>query len=130
MGKRKPRKSLLDPHKPFVDKLLEEGEAVLGGQMQTATVLFTDIRSFTTISEQLGPHETVTMLNEYFSIMVDLILEHGGILDKYIGDAVMAWWGATTSQEDDAERAVLAGLAILGVHLVFYPWPDQCASWS
>ena len=90
-----------------VDQLLESGEDALGGVYQTATVLFSDIRSFTTISEKIGARATVAMLNEYFSDMVDLIDQHDGILDKYIGDAIMAVFGAPFTGEQDAENAVL-----------------------
>jgi len=90
-----------------VDQLLESGEDALGGVYQTATVLFSDIRSFTTISEKIGARATVVMLNEYFSDMVDLIDQHDGILDKYIGDAIMAVFGAPFTGEQDAENAVL-----------------------
>lgn len=89
-----------------VDQLLESGEDALGGVSQTATVLFSDIRSFTTISEKIGARATVAMLNEYFSDMVDLIDQHDGILDKYIGDAIMAVFGAPFTGEQDAENAV------------------------
>ena len=99
--------------KELADKLLEEGEAVLGGKMQTATVVFTDIRSFTSISERLGAQETVKMLNEYFSIMVDVIMANGGILDKYIGDAIMAVFGAPFSGEQDADNAVNTAIGML-----------------
>ena len=90
-----------------VDQLLESGKDALGGVYQTATVLFSDIRSFTTISEKIGARATVAMLNEYFSDMVDLIDQHDGILDKYIGDAIMAVFGAPFTGEQDAENAVL-----------------------
>jgi adenylate cyclase len=99
--------------KEVADKLLEEGESALGGMMQHATVLFTDIRSFTTISEKLGPQETVRMLNDYFSIMVDIILSNGGILDKYIGDAIMAVFGAPFSTPEDADNAVRTATLML-----------------
>lgn len=99
--------------KEVADKLLEEGESALGGQITKASVLFSDIRSFTSISERLGAQETVKMLNDYFSIMVDIILENGGILDKYIGDAMMAVFGAPFSSLEDSDKAVKAGIGML-----------------
>ncbi len=66
----------------IADKLIEQGSDMLGGAMVKCTVLFSDIRSFTSISERIGPVETVRLLNDYFSIMVDIVLEHHGILDK------------------------------------------------
>lgn len=99
--------------KEIADKLLEEGEAVLGGKLLKCSVLFSDIRSFTTISERMGAQETVKMLNEYFGIMVDIILGHGGILDKYIGDAIMAVFGAPFSTPHDTDNAVKAAIDML-----------------
>jgi adenylate cyclase len=101
--------------KEVADKLLQEGDAVLGGQIQTATVLFTDIRSFTTIAERLGAHQTVQLLNEYFTLMVDVILDHGGILDKYIGDAIMAVFGAPFCGPHDADNAVQTAVGMMRV---------------
>ena len=97
----------------LVEKLLDEGEAALGGKVQRASVLFTDIRSFTTISERIGAQETVKLLNEYFGIMVDVILDKGGILDKYIGDAIMAVFGAPFAHAEDADHAVHAAIGML-----------------
>ena len=93
-------------NKEVADQLLAEGESALGGTDQHVSILFSDVRSFTTISETLGARETVSMLNEYFEEMVDVILQNGGILDKYIGDAIMALFGAPFAGEHDADNAV------------------------
>ena len=96
--------------KEVADRLLEDGESALGGTLQETTVLFSDIRSFTSLSEQVGPVETVQMLNEYFGIMVDQIMSNDGILDKYIGDAIMAVFGAPFATGRDADNALTAAL--------------------
>ncbi len=92
--------------KEVADKLLESTENMLGGQLQEATIFFSDIRDFTSISEKNGPTETVALLNEYFTIMVDIIFKYKGILDKYIGDAVMAVYGAPFPGDQDPDAAV------------------------
>ncbi|HVS33792.1 MAG TPA: adenylate/guanylate cyclase domain-containing protein [Thermoanaerobaculia bacterium] len=94
--------------KEVADQLLEGGEAVLGGKVQRVSILFSDIRSFTTVSESIGAKETVSMLNEYFEEMVDVIFRNQGILDKYIGDAIMALFGAPFNTVHDADHAVAA----------------------
>jgi adenylate cyclase len=97
----------------IADQLLKGGEDILGGKNMEVTILFSDLRSFTTISENLGPHGTVAMLNEYFTIMVDCIGREGGMLDKFIGDAIMAGFGVPLPHEDDADRAVRTAIAML-----------------
>ena len=96
-------------------QMLESGasEDVMGGQDTVATVLFSDIRSFTTITEKLGPQGTVKMLNEYFELMVETITEQGGMLDKFIGDAIMAAFGIPMAHEDDEDRAVRAAIEMM-----------------
>jgi len=97
------------------DQLLAagEGDDIMGGKSSEITVLFSDIRSFTTITESLGAQGTVKMLNEYFTIMVDCITRHGGMLDKFIGDAIMAGFGLPISYEDNEDRAVKAAIGMI-----------------
>ena len=84
----------------------------LGGANKKVTVLFCDIRGFTSMSETMEPEKVVEILNEYFSRVTDVIFDHGGTLDKYIGDAAMAIFGAPFSKGNDAANAVNAGIAI------------------
>ncbi len=97
--------------KAITDKLLS-GEVKLGGESKRATVLFSDIRGFTKISESMPPEAVVEMLNEYLSRMVTVITSHGGVVDKFMGDAIMAVWGVPIEREDDAEQAVRCCLAM------------------
>jgi len=101
----------MDPS--IADQLLSAGAEILGGKSVTATVLFSDIRGFTTLTEELGPHATVSMLNEYFEIMVECIQKEGGMLDKFIGDAIMAAFGIPMGHDDDEDRAVRAAVAMI-----------------
>jgi class 3 adenylate cyclase/DNA-binding NarL/FixJ family response regulator len=82
--------------------------AAAGGEMHDATILFADIRDFTPLAESLGARGVVDLLNQYFSYMADVIGASGGIIDKYIGDAIMALFGLPASQGGDADRAVAA----------------------
>lgn len=100
----------LDPR--VVSSLVAQGETPqsLSGQAREITVLFSDIRGFTTLSEKRSPEEIVSLLNRYFSLQVDIIFRHGGTLDKFIGDAIMAFWGAPQDDPQHAEHAVAAAL--------------------
>ncbi len=91
----------------IVEKILANPDQIhLGGENQTATILFTDIRSFTPMAERMDPHKVVELLNEYFTEMTDLIFENGGTLDKYLGDGILAIFGAPLARPDDAGRSV------------------------
>jgi adenylate cyclase len=106
-----------------VEKLMAAGKLPdLGGEALNITVLFADIRNFTTISERLTPHEVVEMLNAYFSSICEPILEHGGTVDKFIGDAVMAVFGAPAPHPDHARRALSTALAMDGKVEDFQAW--------
>jgi len=84
----------------------------LGGEKRPITVLFSDIRGFTRLSEHMNPDEIAQLLTDYFTEMVDVIFEHGGTLDKFIGDAIMALWGAPIAHADDTDRAMLAAIGM------------------
>ncbi len=85
----------------------------LGGEKRELTVLFSDIRGFTSLSEKLAPEQLVHMLNDYLTPMTDVVFENGGTLDKYMGDAIMAFFGAPVSQPDHALRACRAACQML-----------------
>jgi adenylate cyclase len=96
-----------------VKQMLENPESFkLGGVSQTITILFADIRGFTRISEHAPPEKIVSLLNRYFSAMTDIIFAHGGTLDKYLGDGLMALFGAPTATPEDASNALNAAVAM------------------
>jgi adenylate cyclase len=95
---------------PKVVDQLVENPPELGGVDKDLTVLFSDIRSFTTLSESMSPQELVNHLNTYLTAMTDVIMEYGGYLDKYVGDEVMCFWGAPLPQPDHAVRACKCAL--------------------
>jgi adenylate cyclase len=99
---------------PYVVKQILEnpGSFKLGGVNQTITVLFADIRGFTRLSEHAPPEQIVQILNRYFTAMSEIIFQHGGTLDKYIGDGLMAIFGAPTATPEDACNAVAAAVAM------------------
>ena len=97
-----------------VSEMLKNPEMLkLGGDKRIMTVLFSDIRGFTTISERLDPEALVHLLNQYLTVMTDLVFKYNGLLDKYIGDAIMAVWGAPLSQPDHAYLACKTGLEMM-----------------
>lgn len=96
-----------------VDEILKDPEKlVLTGERRDVTVLFCDIRGFTPIAERLSPEEVVTLLNEFYELMIDTTFKHDGTLDKFLGDAVMAIFGAPIHHEDHALRAVRTAVAM------------------
>lgn len=96
-----------------VEEIVKDPKAVrLGGDRRRMTVLFSDLRGFTAMSEGLTPEQLVEVLNLYLDEMTKIVFEQGGVLDKYIGDAVMAFWNAPMNQEDHAKRAVSCALAM------------------
>ena len=95
---------------PRIIKVLEELNETTTGKTREITLLFADIRGFTTISEKMESQEIVAMLNEYYNLMVNVIFEHGGTLDKYLGDGLMAYFGAPIEQPEHAKMAVQCAL--------------------
>jgi class 3 adenylate cyclase len=95
--------------KELADKLLGDPENTklqLGGEHRYVSILFTDIRGFTSMAEKLDPKGVISFLNEYFSLMVDIVFENGGFIDKFIGDAMMVIYGVPVKADDDAVRCI------------------------
>lgn len=101
----------------IVTDILERPEGLdLGGNLREVTILMSDIRGFTTLCEQLEPTEVVRMLNRYLGAMTDIILSYQGTIDEFIGDAILAVFGAPQHRDDDADRAVQCALAMQAAH--------------
>lgn len=98
----------VNPH--VVKQLVERGGIEGAGQTREVTLLFSDIRGFTTLSETRKPEEVIALLNRYFSLQVDVVFHHGGSLDKFIGDCIMALWGAPLDDAEHARHAVACAL--------------------
>jgi adenylate cyclase len=98
----------------LLDKLIQNPNALkLGGEKKELTILFSDIRGFTTISESMDPVSLIKLLNRYFTPMTNAVLNHGGMLDKYIGDAVMAFFNAPINVPDHADATCRAALEMI-----------------
>ena len=120
------RERLKDSFGRFINKQIAElamkGELALGGETKNTTIFFSDIRSFTAISEKLEPAEVVEFLNEYMTAMVDCVNDTHGVVDKFIGDAIMAVWGAPTSAgspQQDALNCIRAAMRMRAALIVF-----------
>ncbi len=99
----------ISPH--FMEELTKDPDKLkLGGEVRDLTVLFSDIRKFTSISENLTPEELIQLMNDFLTPMSDLVMENRGTIDKYMGDAMMAFWNAPLDDEDHARNACLAAL--------------------
>lgn len=98
----------------FVETLAKSPEQLnLGGEERELTIMFTDLQGFTSISESVEPKELVNLLSGYFDGMTEILFKYGGTLDKYVGDAIMAFWNAPANQDDHAERSALAALDMI-----------------
>jgi class 3 adenylate cyclase/HAMP domain-containing protein len=100
--------------KDVIEEVFVNPEKMLIGNNRDISILFSDIRSFTTISENMAPDDLVNSLNRYFSTMVNIIMDRSGVVDKYIGDAIMAIFGAPVSHGNDCLSSVLTGLEMIG----------------
>ncbi len=129
------KKILLDRFSYFIPPELAEqmgnqNKAIdLTGEARNMTVFFTDLIDFTNISEQLNPKQLTLLLNAYFTEMTEILYQHGGTIDKYIGDSIMAFWNAPVLQSDHANRAIATALEMhkkindLGIQFTKKGWP-------
>ena len=100
----------------IVDQIIDDKlELGMGGQLKEVTILFADIRGFTSMSEKMEPNEVVELLNNYFTEMIDIIFKYNGTLDKIVGDELMVVYGAPISKPDDSDRAVLTAIDMIAV---------------
>ncbi|HUV09169.1 MAG TPA: adenylate/guanylate cyclase domain-containing protein [Spirochaetia bacterium] len=111
--------------KDVIDQFFTNPEGMLIGEDRILAVLFSDIRGFTSLSEKMLPNEVVESLNEYFTIMVDIIMRHRGIVDKYMGDAIMAFYGAPVRHRDEALQAVQSGFEMIDALRDFNIWQEK-----
>ncbi len=95
-----------------VVKMLLSGQIELGGEERDVTVMFTDVRNFTALAEKLSPQQSLSLLNEFLTAISEVVENHDGVVDKYLGDGVMAIFGAPVTRPDDAERALECALVI------------------
>ena len=102
-------------------------ESMLVGEDRVLAILFSDVRGFTTISERLSPAEMVESLNRYFGAMVDIVMGRDGIVDKYIGDAILAFFGAPVKHHDDPQQALRAAFEMLAALEDFNAWQETQA---
>ncbi|MDM8517049.1 adenylate/guanylate cyclase domain-containing protein [Desulfobacterales bacterium HSG16] len=109
-----------------VEQLVASGKQPdLGGELYEVTVFFSDIRNFTTISEKLSPAEVIEMLNAYFSKACEPILQYGGTVDKFIGDAVMALFGAPVPSDDHALQSIQSAVEVMETAIEFRSWMEK-----
>jgi adenylate cyclase len=127
--KRKIRKTFSQYLSPGVIGLIEKDPEKYirpGGEVRDLTVMFSDIRDFTSLSEGLTPDDLVHLLNQYLTAMTDILFRNLGTLDKYIGDAIMAFWGSPYPQQDHAYRACCCALdMIVGLEELNRKWTEQ-----
>lgn len=97
------------------EEVLKSDSLKLGGEYKEVTMFFSDIRNFTSMSEKMDAHQVVSMLNEYITLMTDVILKYKGVVDKYVGDEIMAVWGAPIKRDNDPELAIRCAVEQMAV---------------